>query len=184
MQPSPRWTASGRSPWLASVARAPTTLAALLAAFALGCVPATASHAQTAPPRLAVELTFPEKPRDRIRASLTITNLGPTSVRVVDPGYHAALSVFVFDHDWDQVVPDSIGKVHIAYAEVELASGAAAHFVIDDLAFTTATARVRFRLPPGLYHVGAIYHPGSSRLPAESVYPVVVASQLTTLLVE
>lgn len=135
---------------------------------------------------LALDLNLPTRTDAGrpVEATLTLTNRGDAGVTLLDPRHTAALNLAVFDRYWDQVAPESVGKAHVAPVEVELVPGGAATFVLDDLVFTTGTAQMRFELVPGTYHVVAIYHPGTARLPAESTYPIVVASEVRTLVVE
>jgi hypothetical protein len=136
--------------------------------------------------KLSISLTLPEKVRTgtAVAASLVVANEGSSAITVVHPDYHAALNLVVFDRTWDQVSPDSVGKVHVAYSQLNLAPGESRTFDLDDLVFTTGTARMRFTLGRGTYYVAAIYHPGSARLPLESSYPLVAISAIRELIVE
>jgi hypothetical protein len=135
---------------------------------------------------LSISLTLPEKVRSgtAVPGSLVVANEGSSAITVVHPGYHAALSLVVFDRTWDQVSPNSVGKVHVAHSQVNIAPRESWTFDLDDLEFTTGTARMRFTLARGTYYVAAIYHPGSARLPSESSYPLVATSAIRQLIVE
>ena len=135
---------------------------------------------------LAVTLTLPDKVKSGapVPGSLAVTNTGHVPISIVIPDYAAAMNLVVFDHYWNQVTPNSVGKVHVAYTRTDLAPGAAKVFPLADLAFTTATARMLFQLKPGTYHVAAIYHPGTAQLPDQSTYPHAAVSVPRTLIVE
>ena len=136
--------------------------------------------------RISVSLILPEKvcSGTAVAGSLIVGNDGSSAITVVHPGYPAALNLVIFDCSWNQVTPDSVGKVHIAYSQVEIAPGEFRTFALDDLAFTTGTAQMRFALGRGRYYVAAIYHPGSARLPSESAYSLVAISAIRELIVE
>jgi hypothetical protein len=125
---------------------------------------------------LSISLILPEKVKSGalVPGSLVVTNQGQTTVKAVDPGYHGALNLVVFSPTWDQVFPSYMGKIHIARSEVEIAAGESKSFAFNDLVFTTGTAAVGFRLPPGVYYVAAFYHPGFTA----------VVSAVKTLVVE
>ena len=112
-----------------------------------------------------------------------VINQGSKSISVVSPHYHAALNIAVFDRYWNPVVPNSLGKIHVAYKLTELIPGQSMEFTLSELAYTSGTARMLFRLNAGEYHVAAIYHPGTDQLPDKSDYPVAAASNVVKLTV-
>jgi hypothetical protein len=112
--------------------------------------------------------------------TLRIENGGDGSVRNASPLSAAALNVVVFDRLWNAVEPEPRGKVNVGYDEVSLEPGEALQFELDNLAFTSGTARFAYRLQPGRHFAVAFYHPGTSRLPDESSYPAVVVSNMAS----
>ena len=103
---------------------------------------------------------------------------------MVTPLYNAALNLVVFDKFWNLVTPQSVGKAHVAYESIELSPGQSVSVELKDLAYTSGTAMMTFKLERGVYYVVAIYHPGTDRLPDRSSYPIAVASNVVMLTME
>jgi hypothetical protein len=134
---------------------------------------------------LALRLELPDivGPGATVPVRLVLTNMGRTWARLVAPQSAAALNIIVFDRLWDLVSPESSEKVHIASLDIAIPPGASQPFEWDGLSYTSGTARLVYRLGPGVYHVLAVYHPGDNRLPARSDYPAVIASNAVALMV-
>jgi hypothetical protein len=130
--------------------------------------------------RVALEVAQPQG-GDRLIGTLRIENHGDQSVRIASPRSAAAFNVVVFDRLWNAVEPDPRGKVNVGDDQVALEPGDVVSFELEDLAFTSGTARFAYRLPPGRHFVVAIYHPGTSRLPDESSYPAIVTSNVASI---
>lgn len=135
--------------------------------------------------QISVRLALPDAvPVDcQIEGSLEITSRIDETIELVSPHCNAALNLVVFNSLWDEVRADSLGKAHIADQRFALAPGQAVRFELTDLAFTTGTSRMAYKLPSGTYYVLAIYHPGTTRRPDQSSYPIAVPSNLAKLTV-
>jgi hypothetical protein len=133
-------------------------------------------------PALDVRLDLPERAAsgDRFEGRLTIANTVSETVLVVSPESAAALTLVVFDRSWNVVTPEAVAKVHTAREERELAPGESLAWDLADLSFVSGTAQMRYSLPPGTYHVLAVYHPGTG-LPEGSSYPIVAVSDVGRL---
>jgi hypothetical protein len=136
-----------------------------------------------AAPALDVRLELPERVAagDPIGGRLTVSNTGEEPASVVSPFGAAVLSLVVFDRLWNLVQPAPVAKVHVAEERTELAAGASLAWELPDLSFVTGTAQMRYSLAPGTYHVLAVYHPGTERLPERSTYPTVAVSEVVPL---
>lgn len=135
---------------------------------------------------LDLRLELPERvpAAAEVKGSLTVTNSGSETVSVVAPFSAAALSLVVFDRYWNLVEPGSEAKAHVAEERAKLGPGDSLAWDLPDLSFVSGTAQMRYALEPGAYHVLAVYHPGTHRLPEESSYPLVVVSEVVPLEVE
>ena len=134
---------------------------------------------------ISIRLALPDTAAagSRIDGILEITSSRNEPVVMASPNSNAALNIVVFDRLWNEVPANSLGKIHVAYQQFELAPEQTVSFELSDLAFTTGTARMRYNLQPGIYFVLAIYHPGTARLPDQSSYPIAVASNVVRLAV-
>jgi hypothetical protein len=130
---------------------------------------------------LSLELPAKARSGERLRGRLTIENRGRNERRVATPDSAGALNIVVFDHNWNLVAPQAVGKVHVARAEISLATGASTTVEVDGLRHLSSTAAMEYALRPGVYRVLAVFHPGTSRRPVESDYPVVVASNVVEI---
>jgi hypothetical protein len=132
---------------------------------------------------LALRLELPERVAagGRLAGRLTVTNSGAEPLAVVSPFSAAALSLVVFDRYWNFVEPRPQAKVHVAEERAELEPGESLAWDLPDLSFVSGTAQLRYELEPGAYHVLAVYHPGTHRLPEESSYPAVALSDVVPL---
>jgi hypothetical protein len=139
----------------------------------------------TSTPEITIRLLLPDSVdvNSQVKGALEITNTGDKKIELVSPNYNAALNLVVFDSLWNQVSANSLDKAHIAYERLELSPGQTTTIELADLTFTTGTSRVRYELKSGIYYILAIYHPGTTRLPAESSYPFAVASNVEKLVV-
>lgn len=135
--------------------------------------------------QISVRLALPEtvQAHSQIKGSLEITSRTDETVELVSPHCNAALNLVVFNSLWDEVRAGSLGKVHIADQRFELAPGQTVRFELTDLAFTTGSSRMAYKLPSGIYYVLAIYHPGTTRRPDQSSYPIAVPSNVAKLTV-
>ncbi len=139
----------------------------------------------TPAPEITIRLLLPDtiQANSQLTGALEITNKGKEKTELVSPNYNAALNLVVFDRFWNEVSANSIGKAHIAYQLYELLPGKTISFDLVDLTFTTGTARMGFKLKSGVYYIMAIYHPGTTKLPDQSSYPVLVVSNVKKLIV-
>jgi hypothetical protein len=135
---------------------------------------------------LDLRLELPERvpAAAQVEGRLTVTNGGSETVSVVAPFSAAALSLVVFDRYWNLIEPGPEAKVHVAEERAELRPGESLAWDLPDLSFVSGTAQLQYRLEPGAYHVLAVYHPGTHRLPEESSYPLVAVSEVVPLEVE
>lgn len=110
---------------------------------------------------LEVRLELPEHaaPGAALEGRLTVSNTVDEPVSVVAPPTAAALTLVVLDRHWNVVVPEAAAKVHTAPEELQLAPGESVAWDLTDLSFVSGTAQMRYSLPPGSYHVLAVYHP-------------------------
>jgi hypothetical protein len=133
--------------------------------------------------RLEVRLELPERtrPNASLGGRLTIVNRGSDPVSVVAPSAPAALTLVLFDRYWNVVEPAPVAKVHVAPDERQLVPGESIGAELSDLSFVSGTAQMRYSPAPGRYHVLAVYHPGTDRLPDRSAYPVVAVSNVVAL---
>jgi len=115
---------------------------------------------------------------------LEIANQGDAPVTLAAPYAAAALNLVVFDRQWRVVAPTVAAKAHAPHDTFQLGPGESRRFPLNGLGHATATAMLGYRLEPGEYHVVAIYHPPTHRLPDESAYPVLAASAPVPLRVE
>ena len=143
-------------------------------------------NAMTSTPEITIRLVLPDgiKAGSQVKGTLEIANTGDKTVQLVSPNYNAALNLVVFDNLWDQVSATSLDKAHFAQERFELSSGQTKNLQLDDLTFTTGTARMGYALKPGVYYIMAVYHPGTGKLPEEGAYPVAVSSNVKKLVVE
>jgi hypothetical protein len=132
---------------------------------------------------IAVSLELPAKATSgkRLRGRLTIENQGKKALRAASPESAGALNIVVFDRLWNLVAPMAAGKVNVARSEISLEAGASTSVDIDGLGYVSGTAAMEYALKPGVYRVLAVFHPGTSRRPDESDYPVVVASNVVEI---
>jgi len=132
---------------------------------------------------IALSLELPAKSRsgELLRARLTIENRGGSELRVATPDSAGALNIVVFDDSWNLVAPQAVGKVHVARAEISLEPGASMTVEVDGLRYVSSTAALEYALRPGEYRVLMVFHPGTSRRPDESDYPVIVASNVVDI---
>jgi hypothetical protein len=119
-----------------------------------------------------------------VAGALLLTNTGSDPVTLVTPLFNAALNLVVFDHLWNLVSPQPVGKVHIAHEQLNLQPGQSLRVALPDLAYTSGTAQMTFRLSKGRYYIVAVYHPGTEKLPERSVYPLTVTSNVVRLTVK
>ena len=133
--------------------------------------------------QVAVRLELPDSvpARAPVAGRLVIANEGDETLSLVTPRYNAALNIVVFDQFWDPVAPESVGKAHEGHERFEVAPGQSVAVALDDLVYTSGTARMAYALGPGSYYVVAVYHPGTDRLPERSSYPLAVASNVVAL---
>jgi hypothetical protein len=130
---------------------------------------------------MRVRLEVPDvREGGRVAGTLHIENLGDGALEEPSPLSAAALNVVVFDRYWNAVEPEPQGKANVGFEAISLEPGDTRQFELVDLAFTSGTARFAYRLPPGRHFAVALYHPGTSRLPEESDYPRVVASNVAS----
>jgi hypothetical protein len=132
---------------------------------------------------VAVSLDLPAKATsgERLRGRLTIENQGKKAFRAAAPGSAGALNIVVFDGSWNLVAPAAAGKVNVARSEISLEPGASTLVEVDGLGYVSGTAAMEYTLKPGVYRVLAVFHPGTSRRPDQSDYPVVVASNVVEI---
>ncbi|MCB0594622.1 MAG: hypothetical protein H6557_22730 [Lewinellaceae bacterium] len=144
-------------------------------------IPNTMASAQT----IAVKLILPDTISENLpfKAALEITNRGSEKMKLISPSHNAALNFVVFDQFWNTVPANSVGKAHSAAETLELLPAQSFRFEFESFTFTTGTARMTFRLKPGIYYLLAIYHPGTDTHPQKSSYPVAVPSNLEKVLV-
>lgn len=134
---------------------------------------------------ITVRLVLPDtvQANSRVIGTLEITNNDSEKRELVSPNYNAALNLVVFDRFWNLISANSLGKAHIAYQRFELLAGQTASFELVNLTFTTGTALMGYELKSGTYYILAIYHPGTKKLPEQSSYPVVIASNMKKVVV-
>jgi hypothetical protein len=138
------------------------------------------------PPQVTIRLELPDRVPANVPVAgrLVVTNAGKKTLSLVTPLYNGALNLVVFDKYWNMVTPDAQEKAHVAYDRVEVPPGQSVTFELNDLAYTSGTARMAFKLKQGVYYVVAVYHPGTERLPDQSAYPFAVASNVLELTVQ
>ncbi len=143
------------------------------------------SIAMMSTPEITFRLVLPDtvQVNSQVIGSLEITNKDNEKIELVSPNYNAALNLVVFDSFWNEVSANSLGKAHIAYERFELLSGQTINFELVDLTFTTGTSRMCYKLKSGTYYILAIYHPGTTKLPEQSSYPVAKTSNVKKLVV-
>lgn len=143
------------------------------------------SIAMMSTPEITVRLVLPDtvQVNSQIIGALEITNKDNEKIELISPDYNAALNLVVFDRFWNEVSANSVGKVHIAYERFELLSGQTISFELVDLTFTTGTSRMGYKLKSGIYYILAIYHPGTTKFPEQSSYPVAITSNVKKLVV-
>lgn len=141
--------------------------------------------AMASTPELAVRLVLPDTVQagSQVQGALEITNKGKEKIELGAPKHNAALNLVVFDRFWNEVPPSSLGKAHIAYELFDLLPGQSIRFELANLTFTTGTSRMGYKLKPGVYYILAIYHPGTTRLPEQSTYPIAIPSNVKELVV-
>jgi hypothetical protein len=135
---------------------------------------------------ITIRLELPDKVHhnSQVSGSLVITNQGDKAIKLITPFYHAAMNLVVFDALWNQVLANSVGKVHIAQEHFEIAPDQSATFELKGLTYTSGTAHMAFSLKSGTYYIMAIYHPGTAKLPDQSFYPIAAASNIEKLIIE
>ena len=116
----------------------------------------------------------------RCVGTLSIRNDGDSVVRGASPLSAAALNIVVLDHLWNLVRPEALGKVHVAFQEISLDPGEELRFDLEQLAFISGTGQFGYEFTTGLYFALALYHPGTARLPEQSTYPAVAASEVAS----
>jgi hypothetical protein len=137
-------------------------------------------------PTLEIRLELP----DRVKAGatvpvqLTIVNQSDHPLSLVTPLYNAAVNLVVFDAFWNIVAPHAVGKAHVAFDEIELAPNERRSVSLGDLSYVSGTGQMGFKLNPGAYYVVAVYHPGTSRLPQDSEYPIMAVSNVARLIID
>jgi hypothetical protein len=110
-----------------------------------------------------------------------ITNDGKELLSLASPGSTAALTFVVFDHFWNPVPPESLGKVHVAPEVLDIPPNHTHVWDFRDLVAASGTLGTVMRLPLGKYSILAVYHPGTAGLPEQSEYPVVAVSNVVTM---
>ncbi|MDP8969064.1 MAG: hypothetical protein M3N52_00840 [Actinomycetota bacterium] len=132
---------------------------------------------------LALELELPERVRSGtpVTGSLRILNHRAEPIELASPSSPATLNLVVFDQLWNVVRAEPQGKANVARHTFRLAPGESATYELEDLRYLTGSALMAVRLQPGTYHVVALYHPGTDRLPEQSDYPVTVASNVARI---
>jgi len=137
-------------------------------------------------PSIDVQLELPKQVTagESIHIQLTIINRSHSSISLTTPLYNAALNLLVFDELWNLILPQGIGKVHVAFDRIELAPNARFTFNIENLSYISGTSQMSFNLKTGQYYVLAVYHPGTARLPSESTYPIIAVSNVAKLDIE
>lgn len=137
-------------------------------------------------PTLEVRLQAPDRVKAGavVPAQLTLVSRGDQPLSLVTPLYNAALNLVVFDALWNMLVPQAIGKVHVASAQIALAPEERITVGLDDLSYVSGTGQMTFTLKPGVYFILAVYHPGTARLPKDSEYPTIVVSNVIRLIVD
>ena len=121
-------------------------------------------------PALRVVLELPERAESGrpLSIRLVVGNTTDEPVSVVSPSAASALTLIVLDRYWNVVGPEAAAKVHSAREETELAPGDSQAWDLDGLSFVSGMAQMRYSLPPGTYHVLAVYRPGPDRIVAVS----------------
>ncbi|MEC4748957.1 hypothetical protein [Methylomicrobium sp. Wu6] len=134
---------------------------------------------------LALELKLPAETSAGapVGGRLFLTNRGEQPLSLTHPFYNSALNLVVFDRLWNIVTPKAARKAHIAYSTIDLAPAATVVVDLADLCYVSGTASKDYQLDAGRYYILAVFHPGTSRLPAESLYPLVIASNIVQLVV-
>lgn len=134
---------------------------------------------------LVLELELPDRVASgtAVKGSLRIYNDRADPVELASPSAPAALNLVAFDQLWNMVAADPQGKANVARDTFTLAPGGSATYELEDLRYLTGSALMAVRLQPGTYHVVALYHPGTDRLPEQSDYPIAVASNVARLVV-
>jgi hypothetical protein len=132
---------------------------------------------------IALNLELPAQARsgEPLRGRLTIENRDGSELRAATPDTAGALNIVVFDGNWNLVAPQAVGKVHVARGEISLEPGASTSVDFDGLRYLSSTAAMEYALRPGVYRMLVVFHPGTSRRPDESDYPVVVVSNVVEL---
>lgn len=121
-------------------------------------------------PALRVVLELPERaePGRPLSVRLVVENTTDEPVSVVSPSTPSALTLVVLDQHWNVVEPEAAAKVHSAREETDLAPGASQAWDLAGLSFVSGTAEMRYSLPPGTYHLLAVYRSGTNQIGAVS----------------
>jgi hypothetical protein len=129
---------------------------------------------------LDVRLELPEQTASGgpLAGQLTVANVLDEPVAVASPASAAALTLVVLDVHWNVVAPQSVAKVHAAREETVLAPAESVTWDLAELSFVSRTAQLRYVLPPGSYHVLAVYHPRADRPGEADASPVVAVSNV------
>jgi hypothetical protein len=129
---------------------------------------------------IAVQLELPAKVTngEPVAGRLRVTNLSDGDRLLTTPFYNATLNLIAFDHLWNLIAQDSLGKIHRGREVVAFAPGESKTFDLTDLTYVTGTSAMTLRLQKGTNYVLAVYHPGTDRLPELSSYPDAAASNV------
>lgn len=127
-----------------------------------------------------MQLELPDKVTNGapVAGRLRITNLSDGDRSLTSPFYNASLNLVAFDHLWNVIAPDSLGKVHGGREVVVFSPGESKTFDLTDLTYVTGTSAMMLRLQRGTNYVLAVYHPGTDRLPELSSYADAAASNV------